>query len=606
MPQLARQEPQPSPSTDVSPPQREAVGMPTPAAEIPAVASSAAASDKSPEIARAPQEAPTTPAATVPAAPSAEPIARADAGPTMTAATRQPVIRSPIDGTAATSIPSRGSAQRLAPELDDLTLAAPLPIDDAPALARPVGLTSNEIVRQASPVATPGDDTHAGTATAAEVTADLPRFTRSASSRSPTLDAAPGAAVEPFRPNFDPVRDRVASAASRALPNTLESDPQPSVIRPATTSSGGLALPPAATTYRLRSIDRRQDVALKHGGTESSERAVEEALRWLAKHQEPDGFWDADKHGGGAREVRPIEKGRPPGGDATDTGVTGLAILAFLGAGYTHEEGEYEETVSQAIHWLIAQQRSDGYLGGRATYYDQMYCHGIATYALAEAFGMQANAARFPELKEAVAQGVWYIIQTQNSDGGWRYRTGASPSDVSMFGWQLMAIKSAELAGLEVPAETRQGMIKFLRERSRGDRNGLAGYKDTDPPSPAMTAEALFCKQMYGLKRSSPSSREATDYLQMHLPRMSSPDEYYWYYGTLAMFQYGGEPWQRWNQSLRDTLIRLQRKNGDHAGSWDPAGQWGSVGGRVYSTTLCVLSLEVYYRFLPLYRVVDE
>jgi len=88
-----------------------------------------------------------------------------------------------------------------------------------------------------------------------------------------------------------------------------------------------------------------------------------------------------------------------------------------------------------------------------------------------------------------------------------------------------------------------------------------------------------------------------------HLPRLSQLNLYYWYYGTLAMYQYGGEPWRRWNVSLRDRLISEQRKLGNTAGSWDPKGPWGAYGGRVYSTALSALSLEVYYRFLPLYQM---
>jgi hypothetical protein len=607
-PRLVRREletPEAAPDAEPLPP-KEDVPTPVVAPDVPQLATAPTDTDSIPELAQA-IEVPTSAAPTIAEAPPvAEPMARPDAGPVASAPARALPSRSPTFDSAPASAPLRGNAPRAAETPDELALSVPLPLDDAPTISKPVGLASNEIVRPASPTPTLGTDQQTGTTSASAASEPRP-FTRSNTRALPSEPVAAPTRPEPYRPNFDSASDRLASIP-RSTPSTDDLlDPQPSVIRPATQGTSGLALPPAAaTTYRLRNVERRQDVALKNGGTESSEKAVENALSWLARHQETDGFWDADQHGGGLREVRQIDKGRPAGGGETDTGLTGLAILSFLGAGYTHEEGDYSDNVSRAIHWLIARQRSDGYLGGRATYYDQMYCHGIAAYALAEAYGMQSDPAQFPELRKAVEQAVWYITQTQNDDGGWRYRVGASASDMSMFGWQLMALKSAELAGLDVPADARRGMIQFLRDRSRGDKGGLAGYKDSDQPTPAMTAEALFCKQMYGLKRTSTSSREAVDYLQGHLPKLSSPDEYYWYYGTLAMFQYGGEPWQRWNQSLRDTLIRLQRQSGDHAGSWDPAGPWGSVGGRVYSTTFCVLSLEVYYRFLPLYRVAEE
>ncbi|OYW17487.1 MAG: hypothetical protein B7Z55_12440, partial [Planctomycetales bacterium 12-60-4] len=429
-------------------------------------------------------------------------------------------------------------------------------------------------------MATPVDAPDAGTPTVpqsltGDTTALGKRFTRATRPSTSEPDRAMEIArVEPFRPNSDPNRERLRGAQQSPLSDSL-AEPLPEIVRrkPSNTPVGSRAQ--AATTYRLRRLERRRDIALRNGGTVESEKAVENALAFLARMQEPDGRCDADRHGGGLKEVRQIDAGKPPGGAETDTGLTGLAILAYLGAGYTHEEGEYELTVKKAIDWLIAQQRSDGYLGGTAAYYDQMYCHGIAVYALAEAYGMQQDPSQFPALREAVGRGVWYIQETQNTDGGWRYRVGASLSDMSMFGWQLMALKSAELAGVTVPPETREGLIKFLKDRSRGTSGGLAGYKQESPPTPAMTAEALFCKQMYGLRRTSPASIEAAQYLQGNLPELARPDEYYWYYGTLAMFQFGGEPWEAWNAAMRETLVRLQRPAGTNAGSWDPVGPWG-------------------------------
>ena len=155
-------------------------------------------------------------------------------------------------------------------------------------------------------------------------------------------------------------------------------------------------------------------------------------------------------------------------------------------------------------------------------------------------------------------------------------------------------------------------MIKFLRERSLGTSKGLATYRDLGvgftplPPTRSMTAEALFCKQMLGLNRTNPQSLEAVGYLMERLPDRRSEDLYYWYYGTLAMYQYGGSEWRSWNTALRDYLVADQRTTGHAAGSWDPKAPWGPYGGRVFSTAVSTLCLEVYYRFLPLYQVGDE
>jgi hypothetical protein len=173
---------------------------------------------------------------------------------------------------------------------------------------------------------------------------------------------------------------------------------------------------------------------------------------------------------------------------------------------------------------------------------------------------------------------------------------------MSMFGWHLMALKSAENAGLEMPDSARTRMIQFLSKRSLGDAHGLAAYRPGERPTPSMTAEALFCKQILGIKRDNPQSTEAVGYLSSRIPKKSEWNLYYWYYGTLAMKQYGGEPWDAWNSAVRDELVASQRTEGDAAGSWDPIGPWGPYGGRVYATALATLCLEVYYRYTPLYE----
>ena len=331
-------------------------------------------------------------------------------------------------------------------------------------------------------------------------------------------------------------------------------------------------------------------------------------MRWLALHQNSEGYWNADRFGAGQVEIDENGVDRKRAGIKADTGLTALAVLAFLGAGYTHEEGQYADRIDRALRWLIRQQRNDGYLGGDSTRYAQTYCHAMATYAMAEAYGMQSDPTIDTGLRKPLQRAIRHTLSTQNpKDGGWRYVKG-QVSDMSIFGWQLMALKSAQIGGIPIPEEAKGRMIEFLKSRSQGRHDGLASYGGWDSRqstrvTPSMTAEALFCKQMLNIERDNPACTEAVGYLMQNMPRRSELNLYYWYYGTLAMYQYGGESWRMWNESVRDLLVAEQLQTGENAGSWDPRGPWGPYGGRLYSTTLSTLCLEVYYRFLPLYQM---
>ncbi|HUE14351.1 MAG TPA: prenyltransferase/squalene oxidase repeat-containing protein [Planctomycetaceae bacterium] len=357
-----------------------------------------------------------------------------------------------------------------------------------------------------------------------------------------------------------------------------------------------------APTYRLRKLSNRKANARQFGGNEQSERAVEASLRWLASVQNRNGSWEAKAFGAGQVKVDENGVDRDYAGRDADSGVTALAILAFLGAGYTHEEGQYADNVDRALRWLISQQRRDGNLGFGAGHFATMYCHGIATYAVAEAYGMQNDPTSNTMLRDPLLRAVRYILDNQNPDGGWRYVKGQK-SDISMFGWQLMALKSAEIAGVNIPREAKSRMVGFLKERSLGDHGGLAAYREDESPTASMTAEALFCKQMLGIRRNNAACQEAAEYLLDRLPKRSQFNEYFWYYGTVAMYQYGGSGWQSWNEAVREILISEQQTTGEFAGSWDPVSPWAKYGGRIYATALSTLCLEVYYRFLPLYQI---
>jgi len=533
-------------------------------------------------------------------------------------ATRQQLSREASAVDLATRVePQRGAAERVAPANDDaamLPLANEQPYEvEIPKVAGP---PDESIRRRSNPSPVAADVLENGSSpasTAATTTGNRSseRFTRSGNRTGSAVELDPNL---PAKSNSTVTSSTTAAreqvVASRITVGTeapgTNPSPSPEPVRPRNSMSTSRTPTRDPETYRSRRFEQRKRNALKNGGSEESERAVEASLRWMAGLQEPTGHWSSAKHGGGVAKQDPQGNNRLDGGLHADSGITGLVVLSYLGAGYTHEEGKYSDVVQRALKWLIAQQHPNGYLGGTAaSRYDRMYCHAMATFALAEAYGMQNDPNSFPELRDAVRKGVELICEFQNADGGWRYGKGTE-SDMSMFGWQLMALKSAVNAGIAIPEETRRGMTKFLQSRARGTRGGLAGYKLTDPPSPAMTAEALFCRQMFGAKQRDGASLEAVSYLRQNLPRLASYDEYYWYYGTLAMFQQDGEPWAEWNGALRDMLIAQQRTQGPLAGSWDPKGKWAGIGGRLYSTAVSTMCLEVYYRFLRIYQSGEE
>jgi hypothetical protein len=353
--------------------------------------------------------------------------------------------------------------------------------------------------------------------------------------------------------------------------------------------------------YSDRTAVDRDAVARRRGGSPEAEAAVQAALVWLAANQNADGRWDADRFGAG-EEQKVLGHDRQGAGARADTATTGLSLLAFLGAGHTHMRGKYKANVQRGLEHLLSVQAADGNLGGDAELFAFMYSHGIATLALSEAYAMSGDK----RLEQALRAAIGYTIAAQHpSTGGWRYRPAAiaphDPGDTSQLGWQLMALKSADLAGIAMPEHARQGMLRFLNSVSAGAQGGLARYRPHERVTSAMTAEALASRQFLGLSRNHPAADEAGDYLLAELPSAEQINLYYWYYGTLAMYQLQGEHWQRWNAALQKTLIDRQVAAGQLSGSWDPDCIWAGYGGRVYSTAMATLCLEVYYRYLPLY-----
>ena len=350
----------------------------------------------------------------------------------------------------------------------------------------------------------------------------------------------------------------------------------------------------------MRTTDARREAAKTLGGSEDSEEAVERGLQWLTRNQYPDGHWSIDDFPGETSESL------GEGSFVSNSAATGLSLLAFLGAGYTHQSGKHQEVVDRGMKWLVEHQKPDGDLFADETKYVWFYSHGIASIALCEAYGLTKD----PALRAPAQKALDFIVESQHKEfGGWRYRPQFE-SDTSVSGWQLMALKSGEMAGLKVPKEAYAGVSRWLDSVESKSAVGQFSYHPREEVSPAMTAEGLLMRQYLGAKREDAQLIAGANYLRTRLPDFGQRDAYYWYYATQVMFHMQGDHWNEWNNGLRDLLVTTQSKEGSVSGSWDPSrpspDKWANGGGRHYLTCLNLLMLEVYYRHLPLYLELEK
>lgn len=401
-------------------------------------------------------------------------------------------------------------------------------------------------------------------------------------------------------------------------------EPAPAT-QPATAPATQPATAPAEPESELRR--KRRERMAQFGGTPLTDNAVEAGLAWLAAHQHPDGRWDRieyhhlcpanDRCWGNAisRETRDL-----------DAGMTGLCLLAYFGAGYTDRDGPYRDTVARGVAYLLSRQQVHGGFGPS----DAMagYNDSVAAFALAEYYDLTEDGRVREPLERALAR----LGNSQQRLGGWDYLPTriSGRNDTSITAWAVQAMQAGAVAGVRVPRHSLVGAaLHFVRAT---ERDGRVRYSDggigtrierngkmTFRYGPAMIACGATSAPLLGWRLDSPMLRQQHALLLGDLPSQSRArggdpldlhNEYYWYYGTVAMFQVGGEHWERWNAALRDALLPLQdrRKSPDgrkrHSfGSWQPYsedwGRWGKMGSRLYSTALSVLTLEVYYRHTP-------
>jgi hypothetical protein len=321
------------------------------------------------------------------------------------------------------------------------------------------------------------------------------------------------------------------------------------------------------------------------GGSAASEEAVARGLEWLARHQAADGSWRFDLAG-----CRCDGACRNPGSVRSTTAATGIALLPFLGAGQTHERGEYAQTVTRGVYYLMSRMQATTRGGDLSE--GTMYGHGVATLALAEALGMTGDRMLVPYVRDAVR----FLETSQDMHGGgWRYLPG-QPGDTTVTAWQLAALKSAALAGVEVPSPTIHGICEFL---DRVQVRGGEGYGYLAPQDRSCTsAIGLLCRIYTAWPEQATVDRG--------LARLAArgPDReavYQNFYLSQALLLQEHAAWPRWNAKNRDQLVARQERLGHEAGSWAFADPDTAPGGRLGHTALAILTLEVYYRLLPIY-----
>jgi hypothetical protein len=355
----------------------------------------------------------------------------------------------------------------------------------------------------------------------------------------------------------------------------------------------------------------------REGGGAETESAVRAALEWLVRHQSPNGSWQAKGFIKHCKKRSCCNKntgrfGIGNAGDGSyDVGVTGLAVLAFTGAGNSHRAGtdpRFVKCLRRALAFIISKQTT-GVSGdakgriGTKDHHKAAYEHAIATMALGELLILSGDRLK---LVKPVTAAVDYCLRSRNPGKAWRYGYRDGSNDASVTGWMILALKTGKIAKLNI-AEGRyhaafEDAITYFQ--SLTNEIGRAGYIARGRERhdvPTMTSVSVLCRLFAGEARRSKAIRGGVDQLLASLPAWRGNghgvDFYYWYYATYAAFQVGGAMWSKWNAPMKKSLLSSQRRGGCEDGSWDAIGTSAIRAGRVYSTAMGAMTLEVYYRF---------
>ena len=327
-------------------------------------------------------------------------------------------------------------------------------------------------------------------------------------------------------------------------------------------------VPPTLWEYRTK---EREKLLKQFGGTAETEEAVSLGLIWLARQQKNDGHWEFD------------------GSNVEKVAATAMTLLPFLAAGEIHTKNStHQKVVKNGLNWLLAQQKADGSFNGAVT----MYTHGLATIALCDAYALSGE----DKVKTAAQKATNFVMSKQGKNGSWGYAPGTN-GDTSIVGWQVQALHSGQMAKLRVNKKTMDNARDFLVSVAT-ESESQYGYASKGG-TPSLSAVGLLCRQYMGLSSESICLEKGVEYLKKRLPVQTDYDLYYYYYATQVIRSYGGSSWKKWNQEMIKLLLPLQEtKEGARKGSWPKDNSHiGTSCGHLGTTSLAILTLQVYYRY---------
>ncbi len=316
------------------------------------------------------------------------------------------------------------------------------------------------------------------------------------------------------------------------------------------------------------------------------EGAVNKALEFLKSTQRDDGSWSAGR--GGARNAA----------------ITGLCVMAFLSAGHVPGEGPYAATVEKGIRFVIKSQQANGLIASDGGH--EMYHHGICTLMLSEVAGMTEGPLA-DEVRKAVEKAVTVILKAQRKEGinrgGWRYQVNGYDTDISVTGWQVMALRAAKNLGCDVPPEVIDRAIEYVK-RCQDPTSGGFRYMPGNRVTVACTGTSILALELCGKEQHrSADVLKAAGYLLKNPPRWGGEQfPYSMYYCSQASFQLGGQYWNSYREQMHKVLFTHR---GD-SGNWHDADSSSQIYGPNYTTAMAVLALTVEYRYLPIYQRGEE